>query len=75
MSKRTAVSPEVAATRYQLKQLEPLVGGTITELVEANNGEFTLPAFRVRDTKGVTHLVCLLADEEGNGPGAVLVDA
>lgn len=75
MPARSLKTWEQKAVQYQLQQLEPLVGGTITELVEANNGEFYLPAFRVRDTKGKLHLVCLLADEEGNGPGAVLVDA
>lgn len=59
---------------HQLQQLEPLIGGVIYQLVAANNGEFDLPAFRVRTRDGRTHLVCLLADEEGNGPGAVMVD-
>lgn len=59
---------------YQLKLLEPLVGGTIVELVDANDGEEHYPAFRVRTRDGKDHLVVILRDEEGNGPGAVQVD-
>lgn len=62
------------ATDFYLKQLRPLVGGTITGLVRTGPGEeafdeefyglvVTLPDGRKRT-------LLLLSDDEGNGPGS-----
>jgi hypothetical protein len=50
----------------ELKQLRPMVGGTITKLLEGNDGE----SFGFQVTKGkTTHTVWVDQDPEGNGPG------
>ena len=62
------------ATDFYLKQLHPLVGGTITGLARTGPGEnafdeefyglvITLPDGRKRTP-------ILLSDDEGNGPGS-----
>lgn len=62
------------ATDFYLKQLHPLVGGTITGLARTGPGEnafdeefyglvITLP-------DGRKHTLILLSDDEGNGPGS-----
>lgn len=63
------------ALQYELRKLAPLVGGTITRLAEVDGGEGEMfPGFKVKTADGEEHLVVIMRDEEGNGPGSVQVD-
>ncbi len=61
---------------FYLKQLAPLVGGTITAL--ARNGASDDPldeelyGFVVKCRDGKERTLILLSDDEGNGPGSFM---
>lgn len=63
-----------SATNFYLKQLRPLVGGTISALArtgpheDATEDEFF--GFVVTLPDGSTRTILLLSDDEGNGPGS-----
>ncbi len=62
------------ATHFYLKQLHPLVGGTISALArtgpheDASENEFF--GFVITLPNGTTRTLLFLADDEGNGPGS-----
>jgi hypothetical protein len=57
--------------QFYLKQLRPLVGGTITNLVDAGEGFY---GFRIKCKSGVSMVLILSQDDEGNGPGAFFLE-
>ncbi len=62
------------ATDFYLKQLRPLVGGTITGLARTGPGEDGFDAefygLVVTLPDGRKRTLLLLSDDEGNGPGS-----
>lgn len=61
---------------FYLKQLQPLVGGTITALARTGASDDSLDeelyGFVVRCRDGKERTLILLRDDEGNGPGSFL---
>ena len=61
---------------FYLKQLQPLVGGTITALARTSASDDPLDeelyGFVVRCRDGKERTLILLRDDEGNGPGSFL---
>lgn len=53
--------------KFYLDQLQPLVGGTITKLVDAGDGFY---GFVVKTKGGASKYLILSSDDEGNGPGS-----
>lgn len=53
--------------KFYLKQLKPLVGGTITHLIDAGEGFY---GFQVKTKSGALMDLILSQDDEGNGPGS-----
>lgn len=63
------------ALNHELEKLKPLLGGTLTQLADVDGGMGErFPGFYVTTPDGEKHLVVIMQDEEGNGPGAVQVD-
>lgn len=62
---------------FYLKQLQPLVGGTITALARTGGSDDSLDVelygFVVRCRDGKERTLVLLSDDEGNGPGSFLL--
>ena len=62
---------------FYLKQLQPLVGGTITALARtgASDDSFDeeLYGFVIQCRDGKQRTLVLLSDDEGNGPGSFLL--
>ena len=65
-----------APTDFYLKQLQPLVGGTITALARTGASDDPLDdelyGFVVKCRDGKERTLILLRDDEGNGPGSFL---
>jgi len=63
-----------SATDFYLKQLRPLVGGTISALARTGPNEDVSDdeyfGFVVTLPDGSTRTILLLSDDEGNGPGS-----
>lgn len=63
-----------SATDFYLKQLRPLVGGTISALARTGPNEYESDdeffGFVVTLPDGSTRTILLLSDDEGNGPGS-----
>ena len=61
---------------FYLKQLAPLVGGTITALARSGASDDPLDeelyGFIVMCRDGKEHTLILLSDDEGNGPGSFM---
>ena len=61
---------------FYLKQLAPLVGGTITELARSGASDDPLDeelyGFVVKCRDGKERTLILLSDDEGNGPGSFM---
>jgi hypothetical protein len=61
---------------FYLKQLAPLVGGTITALVRSGASDDPLDeelyGFVVKCRDGKERTLILLSDDEGNGPGSFM---
>lgn len=62
---------------FYLKQLQPLVGGTITALARTGASDDSLDeelyGFVVQCRDGKQRTLVLLSDDEGNGPGSFLL--
>ena len=62
---------------FYLKQLQPLVGGTITALARTGASDDSLDeelyGFVIQCRDGKQHTLVLLSDDEGNGPGSFLL--
>lgn len=57
--------------KFYLKRLKPLVGGTITYLVNAGEGFY---GFRIKCKNGKAMSLILSQDDEGNGPGSFFLE-
>ena len=61
---------------FYLKQLAPLVGGTITALARSGASDDPLDeelyGFVVKCRDGKERTLILLSDDEGNGPGSFI---
>ena len=61
---------------FYLKQLAPLVGGTITALARSGASDDPLDeelyGFVVKCRDGKKRTLILLSDDEGNGPGSFM---
>jgi hypothetical protein len=62
---------------FYLKQLQPLVGGTITALARTGASDDLLDeelyGFVIQCRDGKQRTLVLLSDDEGNGPGSFLL--
>lgn len=62
---------------FYLKQLAPLVGGTITALARSGASDDPLDeelyGFVVKCRDGMERTLILLSDDEGNGPGSFMI--
>ena len=62
---------------FYLKQLQPLVGGTITALARTGASDDSLDeelyGFVIQCRDGKQRTLVLLSDDEGNGPGSFLL--
>lgn len=62
---------------FYLKQLQPLVGGTITALARTGASNDSLDeelyGFVIQCRDGKQRTLVLLSDDEGNGPGSFLL--
>lgn len=65
-----------APTDFYLKQLQPLVGGTITALARTGASDDPLDdelyGFVIKLPNGTERTLLLLCDDEGNGPGSFM---
>ena len=65
-----------SSTDFYLKQLAPLVGGTITALARSGASDDPLDeelyGFVVKCRDGNERTLILLSDDEGNGPGSFM---
>ncbi len=61
---------------FYLKQLQPIIGGTITTLARSGPSDDPhddeLYGFVVRCRDGKERTLILLSDDEGNGPGSFM---
>lgn len=66
-------------TNFYLRQLRPLVGATITELVRTGTDQDDpaddLFGFLLTLPDGTKKTLLLLSDDEGNGPGSFEISA
>ncbi|HRI90366.1 MAG TPA: hypothetical protein PLS93_01785 [Accumulibacter sp.] len=69
-------STRPSAADFHLKQLRPLVGGTITNLARTGVDEYGDEFFGLVITlpNGQKRTLIFLADDEGNGPGSFQLD-
>jgi hypothetical protein len=77
--KSTTTTPErrmSAPTDFYLKQLQPLVGGTIAALARTGASDDPMDdelyGFVVKCRDGKERTLILLCDDEGNGPGSFM---
>jgi hypothetical protein len=75
----TTTTPErrmPAPTDFYLKQLQPLVGGTIAALARTGASDDPLDdelyGFVIKCRDGKERTLILLCDDEGNGPGSFM---
>lgn len=63
---------------FYLKQLQPIIGGTITTLARSgpsdDQHDDELYGFVVKCRDGKERTLILLSDDEGNGPGSFMFD-
>lgn len=67
--------PTIQDKDFYIKQLSPLVGGTITSIAldDVTDNFYAFLGLHIRKD-GANHLLWLLSDDEGNAPGSFLIE-